>query len=456
MSRLTARDNLQNLAARLQAARQAQQIYPPSHPQLEQAMQECYAGLKQVLGDGQQIQIAVAEGEFILGNIQVPAEGEMLAVFASTLSEFGINRLVFDEAVELGELHRFLDILSGEAAEVLAGGGIEAALAAAEVVNIEAGALGVDTSLLPDPDVLFRTWEAYSTGLKAVRAIKNRARETGTVGDVAEIREFAYRITELAMQETRPLLAAHALKAHDEYSFTHSVNVSMMTLAMARNLPFNQNDLHEIAVAALLHDVGKEAIPREILNKPGKLTDDEWEIVNRHGVEGARMLAKTEGVGKLATVVALEHHLAYHQELRDESTWQPNLVSQIVCLADVYDALRSKRPYRDELPSDKAMRIMLKEGGEKFDPTLLEGFYRMVGLYPPGTVVRLESGALAVCLAGNPEHPELPQVIVVGGGEVRTMDDQGEALNLASPAVEDAVAEVVAPEEAGVNPLDYL
>ena len=455
MSRLTARDNLQNLAARLQAARQALQIYPPSHPQLEQAMQECYAGLKLMLDDGRQIQIAVADGEFVIGNVQLPADDGVLAEFATILGDFGINKLVFYEAVELAELSSFLEILARDATEVVATDGLKKAMAAAHVVNIDAGTVGIDKSLLPDPDVLFRTWEAYGTGLKAVRAIKSRARETGVVENVEEIRDFAYRITELAIHETRPLLAAHALKVHDEYSFTHSVNVSMMTLAMAQNLPFSQDDLHEITVAALLHDVGKEAIPLEILNKPGKLTNAEWEVVNRHGLEGARMLAKTEGVGDLATVVAHEHHQAYHPELRDEATWQPHVASQIVCLADVYDALRSKRPYRDEMPSDKAMRIMLEEA-EKFDVTLLEGFYRMVGLYPPGTVVRLQSGSLAVCFAANPEQPERPQVIVVDADGERTMDGQGEALNLADPEVEDAVVEVVSPEEAGVDPAKFL
>ena len=431
------------------------QIYPPRHPQLEQALEECYAELGVFLGNDPKIQIAITEGEFVLGNVQVPAEGEVLEEFGATLAELGVSKLVLKEGVRRSELQRFLRILSTEPAELVERGGIEQAIAAAGIVNIEAGEISVGTAHLPDPDVLFRTWEAYSTGLKAVRAIKQRVRAEGTLENAEEIRDFAYRLTDLAMQETRPLLAVHSLKAHDEYSFTHSVNVAMLTLAMAQNLPFSTEDLHEIAVAALLHDVGKECIPLEILNKPGKLTPEEWVVVNRHGLEGARMLSNVEGVGDLAPVVAYEHHLAYHEELRDEATWQPHIASQIVCLGDVYDALRSVRPYRGELPPDEAMRIMEADAGKKFDPILFEGFYLMVGLYPPGTVVRLDSGELAVSYANNPGAPDRPQVLLVRDQEGRPLDEPA-AVNLAKDGATHAIAEVVDGEAAGINPVDYL
>ncbi|MGD8329990.1 MAG: HD domain-containing protein [Acidobacteriota bacterium] len=455
MSTTSARNQLQSLAARIQSARQAMQIYPPRHPHLEQALEECFAELSDILGNDPRIQIAYADGEFVLGNFQVPARGEVLEEFAATLAHISANKLIFIEGVRRWELQRFLRLLSSDPAEVAAKGGIECMLADAGVTSIEAGSIKVDTAQLPDTEVLFRTWEAYSMGLKAVRGIKQRVREDGKLGSIDDLRDFAYRVVELAIQESRPLLAVHALKLHDEYSFTHSTNVAMLTLAMARNLPFSDQDLREITLAALLHDVGKERVPLEILQKPGKLTDEEWLVMNRHSIEGARMLADTEGVGDLAPVVAYEHHLAYHEELRDPSTWKPHLVSQLVCLADVYDALRSTRAYREGMPADKAMRIMQQDAGAKFDPVLFDGFYRLIGPYPPGTVVRLESGSAAVTFANNPEQPELPQVVCVLTAS-GTSIEPARAINLAAADCDERIAEVVAAADLGIDPANYL
>lgn len=455
MSRLDARNKLQNLAARVQAAGQAIQIYPPSHPQLEQALEECFAELGKLLGGDPKIQIAVADRVFVLGNVQVQAEGEVLAEFATALESLGIQKLIFIEGIRRWELQRFLSILAMDIEEVAREGGVEELLEKAGVDNIEAGTVTIDVSQLVDPDVLFRTWEAYSTGLKAVRAVRMRAREAGEVGDAGDIRDFAYRLTELSMQETRPFLAVHALMQHDEYTFTHSTNVAMLTLAMAQNLPFSHDDLHEIAVASLLHDIGKEQIPQEIIQKKGSLTDEEWAIVNRHGLIGAQMLAHAEGVGDLAPIVAFEHHLAYHEELREAVTWEPHLVSQLVALADVYDALRSSRSYRDGLPPDECMKIMKEDAGTKFDPVLFEGFYRMVGPYPPGTTVSLSSGAIAVVFANNPEDPDNPQVVVVRNAHGEDCDEPV-PVNLTSADVNDAVDEVIDATSAGIDAANYL
>ena len=455
MSTVGAHNQLQNLAARIQSARQALQIYPPRHPQLEQALEECFTELNQILGNDARIQIAYAQGEFVLGNFQIPAQGEVLEEFGATLDELSTNKLVFVAGVRRWELHRLLRLMSTDGAEIQAGGGIQQMIADADITNIEAGSVSFDSERLPDPDVLFRTWEAYSIGLKAVRGIKERARAEGTIDDIDDLRDFAYRVAELAMQESRSFLAVHALKSHDEYSFTHSTNVAMLTMAMARNLPFSEDDLREIAIAALLHDVGKERVPLEVLQKPGELTDEEWAVMNSHSIEGARMLADAEGVGDLAPIVAYEHHLAYHPELRDEATWNPHLVSQLVCLADVYDALRSTRSYREGLPPDEAMRIMEEDAGKKFDPVLFDGFYRLVGPYPPGTVVRLESGPVAVVFAGNPANPSCPQVVCVQKTNGEPLDPPHK-MDLSSPAEHESIGEVIRGEDVGVDPTNFI
>ena len=297
------------------------------------------------------LRIAYLDHEFVLGNLQIEVSGEVISEFASLLEGLGIEKLVFESDVDRDDLLAMLAILGRDPEELASAGGIEAAVNKAALPHIELGTIGVDRGNVPDPDSLFRAWESYSAGLKIMRGIKSMARQSGEIRNVEEVRQFAFDLAALAKQETRPLLSVHSLMQHDEYSFTHSLNVAMLTLALAMNLPFEPDDLRDIAVAALLHDVGKERIPGEILRKPGKLTPEEWDIINTHGLEGARMLSGAEGIGDLAPLVAYEHHLAYHEDLRADD-WEPHLVSQLVSITDVYDALRSIRPYRGEIPPE--------------------------------------------------------------------------------------------------------
>jgi putative nucleotidyltransferase with HDIG domain len=449
------RDRLQTLAARLQAARQALLIYPPRHPQLEQVMTEAFDELEAFIGGSPEAKIAVASDEFVVDHTQVPAEGEILSELAILLRALGVEKIIFRRGVRRWEFNLFIRTLGKEPSEVIAAGGFESVLRDAEVAHIDVGAIVASAAPgEPDAGAVFNTWETYGWGLQIIEAIKSSSRSRGELGDVSGVRDLAYRLTQLAIQETRALLAVHSLMEHDEYSFTHSINVAMLTVGIAQSLGFDKEELHEIAVAALLHDVGKETIPGEILRKPGKLDDDEWKIVNRHGVEGARMLSRTEGVGDLAPIVAYEHHLAYHPELRDDPDWVPHFASQIVCLADVYDALRSNRPYRDGLPPDRCMEIMKADSGKKFDPLLFDGFYRMMGVYPPGTVVELSDGTVAVALRNDPQHPETPRV-------VRIRDANGEPLkpvvvDLADGSVHETVTQVLDPDDVGVEPIDYV
>ena len=456
MSRVTGREQLQKLAALVQSALQCQQIYPAQHPRLTQAIDELHANLLAMLDGDEPLRIAYADGELVFGSQQVAVAGEVISEFASLFAELGIEKLVFEPGVERNELLTLLAILGRSPEETAAAGGVEGQIEKADLPHIEIGAItiGAGGDDVRVPDSLFRAWESYSAGLKIMRGIKTLARETGEIHNVEEIHQTAADLAAMAMQETRPLLAVHSLMEHDEYSFTHSLNVALLTLALAQNLPFKPDDLHEITVAALLHDVGKERIPGEILRKPGKLTPEEWDIINTHGLEGARMLSDTEGIGDLPPLVAYEHHLAYHEDLREDG-WEPHLVSQLVSICDVYDALRSIRPYRGEIPPDKTMRIMEEDAGTKFEPSLFAGFKAMVGYYPPGSVLRLVSGRLAVSFAVNPHTPELPQVTLVEEDEHGEVGS-GKRLDLAARTAEGRVVEVVSAEDHGINPVDYL
>ncbi len=181
-------------------------------------------------------------------------------------------------------------------------------------------------------------------------------------------------------QELNPLSLLASLKSVHEYTFTHVTNVCILTMSLAESLGFRGENLHQMGVASLLHDVGKIFIPEEILNKPGKLSPDERAIIETHTVKGARYLMGLEGIPKLAVISALEHHLKYDGSGYPsiKGGWTPNIASQIICVADVFDAMRSKRSYQEAMPLTRIEEVLRNGSGTSFNPQLVDHFLKLV------------------------------------------------------------------------------
>jgi len=257
------------------------------------------------------------------------------------------------------------------------------------------------------------------------------------------------------------LLALTAMKRYDNYTFTHMVNVSVLAMAQARSLNMDGTLLREFGFAALMHDIGKVHTPQEVLNKPDKLTKEEFDIMQRHVVDGAHILRRTPEMPALAPIVAFEHHLrqdlsGYPGNIGHRSL---NLCTQIVSIADVYDALRSNRVYREGLPSDRIKSIMGKKDDPAFNQKLLRRFINLIGLFPIGTLVRLNTEEIGVVTHEHPSDPFRPQVKVVrdrDGGRL----EEAMLVNTWEPDSRGeypwAVVEAVDPDAAGIDPLEYM
>ncbi len=167
------------------------------------------------------------------------------------------------------------------------------------------------------------------------------------------------------------------VKSHSDHTYTHAVNVSVLAMALAERIGLREATVQEIGIAALLHDVGKLLIPLEILHKPGSLSSEEFKVIAQHPLYGAAYLARVEGLPPLAVLVALEHHLKYDTSgypAPRESGRRQHAASQIVAVADFYDALRSHRPYRRSLSMQEILSLMRKDAGTAFNPWLVENF----------------------------------------------------------------------------------
>jgi putative nucleotidyltransferase with HDIG domain len=199
------------------------------------------------------------------------------------------------------------------------------------------------------------------------------------------------------------------IKNFHEYTLNHSMNVCILSIALGRRLGLDRNELVDLGLSAFFHDLGKLDTPREILEKPTKLDEQEREIIEKHPLQGAGKLVQFKEFRNLpvrAIHVALEHHVkedltGYPRYFKKQSV---NLFSKIVKITDFFDAITTKRVYRTKVfTRDEALSLMLEQSGKEFHPLLLREFVKMMGIYPVGSLVALNTGELAIIVENNPE-----------------------------------------------------
>jgi putative nucleotidyltransferase with HDIG domain len=300
----------------------------------------------------------------------------------------------------------------------------------------------------------------YGTAVETAQSLWDAAK-SGDKPDPGAARKIIDSLAKLVSQDRTSLMALTALKRYDNYTFTHMVNVSVLAMAQARSLDLEGPLLREFGFAALMHDIGKVNTPLEVLNKPDKLTKDEFDVMKQHVVDGAHILRRTPEMPALAPVVAFEHHLRQDLSGYPEKVGHRdlNLCTQIVSIADVYDALRSNRVYREGLPSERIRAIMTQKDSPAFNTGLLRRFINLMGLFPVGTLVRLNTEEVAVVTHEHPSDPFRPQVKIL-------LDRLGQPIE--TPSLVNtwepdgrgdfrcAVVEAVDPEAVNIDPLAYM
>lgn len=219
-------------------------------------------------------------------------------------------------------------------------------------------------------------------------------------------------ITASVLRHPGALISLARLKSQDDYTYMHSVAVCGLMVSLAKRLGLDDDTTREAGMAGLVHDLGKARIPLAILNKPGKLTDGEFVVVKNHPTAGYEMLLEAGGVGPIPLDVALHHHekvdgSGYPHRLKDENI---SLFAKMGAVCDVYDAITSNRPYKAGWDPAEALRKMTEWAPGHFDNTVFQAFVKSVGIYPLGSLVRLESGLLAVVCETRPDALLKPTV----------------------------------------------
>ncbi|MGM0768458.1 MAG: HD-GYP domain-containing protein [Pseudomonadota bacterium] len=239
--------------------------------------------------------------------------------------------------------------------------------------------------------------------------------ETGNELNFQDARPVIRACVESVKANASAMLWMSRIKSRDAYTAEHCLRVAIFTVAFARFLGMPDEDLEVAGMCGLLHDIGKLKIPDDILNKPGALSPEEFRVMREHTTLGHELLKTDPTLDPIISDVTCHHHermdgRGYPRQLAE---WQISRFARLVSIVDAYDAITSDRCYRDGLSTSDAIRILYRNRGQQFDAGMVEAFIRMIGIYPPGSLVEMTSGEVALIVATHPGKKLKPRVEIL-------------------------------------------
>ncbi|MDF1542103.1 MAG: HD-GYP domain-containing protein [Anaerosomatales bacterium] len=405
---------LRDLLTSLAAARRSSQFYPPEHPAVAQAIGDLKSAIDGLQRGGAELTLTFFDGELVFEDRVMTQESILFDQLIRSIGALGIESMQIVPGVSSSELARAMRILSADASDIEAAGGIERATQAAGLTGVRFGHVRLIHSDVEASEEAHRDRRAYEGAVDLIRDMDQIVR-SGRTPDHRFVRTTVAALVDSVQMRRSAMLELASLRDFDHYTFYHSANVAILSLALGSLVTEDARFLGALGTGALLHDIGKMTVDRDILNKTGALTPEEWNSMRDHPVSGARMAARMPGLDQSAAVVILEHHMAYDGSgyPRRHSGQMQHLASRIVAVADAYDAMTSRRSYSEARPQDEAMALVAESAGSTLDPTLVRLFVMMLGVYPPRSVVRLGDGSTAVVVRPGESDPLRPVVRVI-------------------------------------------
>jgi HD-GYP domain-containing protein (c-di-GMP phosphodiesterase class II) len=454
----------ENFLQRLNSVIKHSQFYPESHPILVESINSFRDYLKIIFEEFGRMQINFYEGEIFLFGRFVPRLSKSFEKIVEFFEKRNMLEITILPGVTDSEIYEFSKAVSDKPENIESSGGIQTILANLDITHI------IITSAKPtksssseddfDSDFVGISEETYMYAVSIVKNIANSVL-SGMPVQVQEAKKLVDNLVEKVLENPDALIRLSVLKNYDEDTFYHSVNVMLLSITLAASLGFERPVLAALGLSALLHDIGKVKIPPEILKKPTSLTKEEWKTMQMHVIWGAESLLSSKGLNKIAVVVALEHHLGYDKSgyPRLYLVSRPHIFSRVVNVVDVYDALTSQRAYRKPTLPDNALRLIHVQAGKKLDPLIAKAFIRMMGIYPVGSVVKLNTGEYAVVVKPGKDDITRPKVIVVLDENLNSYE-QPIKVDLLHEARKGSnrhtILEAVDPSKVGIDPKSYV
>ncbi|HEX2456543.1 MAG TPA: HD domain-containing phosphohydrolase [Vicinamibacterales bacterium] len=389
-------------------------MYPPGHPSIEQKLNELDDVVQKHLRESPALRIDVIHGSAHLDGIAFRQESDTQSQIVRELTDLGIDSIHIVPGVTRQELQAVAEFL-WQLKEAPTGEPMQAQLARRQIHHVSlARIVPLDTrwKAVQWPDAPTGPMDpAYAETL----ALTERTFDDVSSGkgvNLVTVRDIVQLLIRKVAGSSAALGQILAVKLYENLTYCHSVNVATLSLLIARQLGFDESATAAVGEAALLHDIGKTRIPIELLRKPGALDRLERKLMESHTTFGAEILVEVEGLRPLTPTVALEHHRAVqgggYPDLGEHAV--PHLLSQLVAVADIYEAMTGARSYQDPAMPEQACLILARLAGTKLNTALVKAFVNAISFFPLGSVVRTDRNEMGVVVGtniGEPLHPTI-------------------------------------------------
>jgi len=385
-------DFIKDLLACVQVAK----IYTLRHPCFADYILKCHNKLSALLTEREEIIVGIIEDEFVFDKEIFFDLSKKSRAMIAYLKVREIERFVFYRNIGKDELTAFIEFLMMPPEDKTVSA--DKCMAAKNMTHIVVGKIKIGSDKAEDISKSVSYLNHYQDSMDNIAKSFGHVLDSQSV-DALELKFTIASIMENLVGRYMEFFKLAVVKEYDVATFTHILNVSILSMHFASRLGFSKDDCIEIGIAALFHDIGKVYVSRKIIKKADKLTDVEFSAVKSHTVLGAEILLNyVETLGILPVVVAFEHHLKYNLQGYPKVPFvRPlHMASLIVTICDVYDALTQRRSYKRDYPPETIYEIMMRERGGSFDPDLFDKFFLTMGVWPVGTVVRLSDQSVAI------------------------------------------------------------
>lgn len=446
-------------------------LYPLENAAVQQALKDLNDLITRLVKEEGFLELRVVGDFFFLNETRLRLDLSNYSTFGSfarSLSDHGVGSIEVHAGIEEGEWAPFLSLLLRKPAEDDPFSGFMNQMAGAPILHIELlPESEVQEPAMQEEEALHAAKRTYAQSVKVAKDALTDMR-MGKAVNVRKVKRAVQGIVDQVLANESSMVTMTTLRDYDEYTFTHSVNVSIFSVIIGQRLKLTKLQLYDLGMGALFHDLGKSRIDFDIINKPGGLTDEEWAELQQHPTEGLLALFHFHGFQEVPyrqMLIAYEHHMkmdltGYPKNRRDRT---PTLFSRIVAVADAFDAGTSVRSYQYEpWPPDAVLKEMRDNPKRGFDPVLVKALINATGVYPIGTLVILDTMEMAVVCGVNKDldHLHQPTVKVISDELGMPVTDQ-RIIDLSQGDPETgrpvrAIIKTADPQKYGIQVSDYL
>lgn len=443
-------------------------LFPKGHPSIDLSLGKSYSSLKNMMKGEQDLVFRIVMDSICYMNFKIDLDDgadKNLKILGNTFRQMSIGELVFHHDINEDELLALMEI----SASVLRGDRkFDFNEAWRRISNIKIRH-GNDTGMINLRSAVEKcggtdTCRDFS-GSSNIEGRTRIGQEIGSVlGKLEKIQasdgksagKMILRLIEAEGDGNILVLFLRSLKSYDDYTFRHSINVAVISSAIARHVGLDESSSGRVGLAAIMHDIGKLYVPKSVIHKAGRLSPSEWQLIRKHPVDGARIL-REEKVDDLISRVAYEHHMRFDGKGYPpaRATEKIHDASHIVRIADSYDALTTKRAYRKQISPYEAIKLMTRTRGSEFHPEYFDVFLHMMGNIPIGSMLELRTGEKVLVVDIRGDGGFLPRVRLLtdaDGNEIK--DERIIDLNETDPVTRECRYSIKSIEDSALRNLD--